>query len=73
MQSAMCAQVIHPRLGRRHLTDAIGEPGPPPVELDHAREGGESVEEGHPERLLPGCLEIADESVHEDEVDRAGP
>jgi hypothetical protein len=55
----MCAQVIHPRLERRRLTAAIGEPGPPPVELDHAREGGESVEEGHPERLTAEATAMA--------------
>src|SRR5206468_4819605 len=62
-------QVVHSCLERRHLADAIGKTGPAAVELDHAGEGGETVEERDTERLLRGCLEVPDEAVDEDEVD----
>jgi hypothetical protein len=63
--------VVHPRLERRDVARAIGEAGSAPVELDHPRESPQPLEERLSLRLLRRHLQVADEAVHEHEVDQA--
>src|SRR5207244_12000144 len=63
--------VVHPGLERRYVAHAIGKPGAPAVEGDHARVASEAVEHGAVLRPLELDLEMADRAVHEDQVDWA--
>jgi hypothetical protein len=65
------SHIVHPRFQVRHVAYAIGQAGASLVEHDEAREGSKAVEEVRQSRVFPLDLKIGNETLHEDDVDRA--
>ena len=63
--------VVHRRLDRRHLPDAIREPRPTLVEHQHPAARGEPLDVTDQKRLLPRRQQVAGDTTHEDDVRRA--
>jgi len=64
--------VVHHRLERWDLADAIGEARPPLVEHEHATDGREAFHVSDEQGLFPGGQQVPGDAPDEDDIDRSG-
>ena len=67
------AEVVHPRLQRRHLANRIGKAAAPLVEEEHATRLGHAFDVLHEERHVPPGQKVGERSADEHDVDRPLP
>jgi hypothetical protein len=65
------AEIVEPRLHRRDHRQAVGQTHAALVEQDHARPRAQLADEALERRQLPEDLDVRNERVHEDDIDRA--